>query len=63
MTRPRCVLGRLIPTTPDVERIKREAWHADGWLVVHVDDKRLDFCQREEVRQIGNQLFGKKGTA
>ena len=26
MTRPQCVLGRLIPTTPDVERIKREAW-------------------------------------
>lgn len=62
MTRPRCALGRLIPITPDVERIKREAWQ-DGWLVVHVDDDRLDFCQREEVRQIGNQLFGKKGTA
>ena len=59
MTRPRCVLGRLIPSTPDVERIKREAWHADGWLVVHVDDERLSWDQQEYVRQIGDLINGK----
>ena len=59
MTRPQCVLGRLIPTTPDVDRIKREAWHADGWLVVHVDDERLSWDQQEYVRQIGDLINGK----
>ncbi len=59
MTRPRCALGRLIPTTPDVERIKRDAWHADGWLVVHVDDERLSWDQQEYVRQIGDLINGK----
>ena len=59
MTRPRCALGRLIPITPDVERIKREAW-ADGWLVVHVDDERLSWDQQEYVRQIGNQINGRE---
>jgi hypothetical protein len=61
MTRPYCALGKLIPTTPDTERIKRDAWHQDGWLVVHKDDTRLDFVQREFVQQIGNLLHG-KGT-
>ena len=59
MTRPRCALGRLIPSTLDVERIKRDAWHADGWLVVHVDDERLSWDQQEYVRQIGDQINGK----
>ena len=59
MTRPQCALGRLIPSTPDVERIKRDAWHTDGWLVVHVDDERLSWDQQEYVRQIGDQLNGK----
>lgn len=59
MTRPQCALGRLIPSTPDVERIKRDAWHADGWLVVHVADERLTWDQQEYVRQIGDKLNGK----
>lgn len=59
MTRPQCALGRLIPSTPDVERIKRDAWHADGWLVVHVDDERLSWDQQEYVRQIGDLINGK----
>jgi hypothetical protein len=42
-----------------VERIKREAWHADGWLVVHVDDERLSWDQQEYVRQIGDKINGK----
>jgi hypothetical protein len=59
LTRPQCALGRLIPSTPDVERIKRDAWHADGWLVVHVDDERLSWDQQEYVRQIGDKINGK----
>lgn len=59
MTRPQCALGRLIPSTLDVERIKRDAWHADGWLVVHVDDERLSWDQQEYVRQIGDLINGK----
>ena len=58
MTRPQCALGRIIPSTPDVERIKREACQ-DGWLVVHVDDERLSWDQQEYVRQIGDLINGK----
>lgn len=57
----RSPLGRLMPTSMDTDRIKRDAWHEDGILVVSMDDARLDFVQREFIKQLGEQLFGKKG--
>ncbi|MDA8095573.1 MAG: hypothetical protein M0T84_17030 [Betaproteobacteria bacterium] len=54
----RCPLGRLQPTKPDVEQIKRDGWREEKILVVSLDDGRLDGFQREFVRQIGDQLYG-----
>lgn len=56
----RSPLGKYMPTSMDTDRIKREAWHDDGILVVNLDDDRLDMIQREFVKQIGEKLFGKK---
>lgn len=56
----RSPLGKYIPTSMDTDRIKREAWHDDGILVVNLEDDRLDMIQREFVKQIGEKLFGKK---
>jgi len=55
----RSPLGRLLPDPIDAERIKREAWRDDKILVVNLNDERLDFVQREFVRQIGDKLFGR----
>ena len=53
----RCPLGKLI-RSDDSEQIKRNGWVRDGILVVSIDDERLDFVQREEVRQLALHLYG-----
>ncbi len=55
----RCPLGKIQSEPMDTEKIKRDGWVDQGILVVDVADPRLDFFQRETVKQIGNQLFGK----
>ena len=60
MTGYRCPLASLQPSRPDTEQIKREGWQEQGILVVSVDDHRLDFVQREFVKQIGEKLYGSK---
>lgn len=45
---------------PDPEAVKREGWQGMGVLAVSVDDARLDWPEREVVRQIGNRLYGKR---
>lgn len=60
MTGYRCPLASLQPSRPDTEQIKREGWQEQGILVVSVDDHRLDFFQREFVKQIGEKLYGSK---
>ncbi len=52
-------LGRLLPNAAGADRIKQSAWREDKILVVRLDDERLDFVQREFVRQLGEMLFGK----
>lgn len=52
-------LGRLLPERPDAEEIKRQGWREDKILVVRLDDDRLDFIQREFVKQIGDRLYGR----
>ena len=54
----RCPLGNLQPTPIDAERIKLDGWQSQGILVVQKDDKRLNFFQREIVKQIGKLFFG-----
>jgi len=56
----RCPLASLQPSRPDTEQIKREGWQEQGILVVSVDDHRLDFVQREFVKQLGEKLYGSK---
>ncbi len=60
MTGYRCPLASLQPSRPDTEQIKREGWQEQGILVVSVDDHRLDFVQREFVKQLGEKLYGSK---
>ena len=60
MTGYRCPLASLQPSRPDPEQIKREGWQEQGILVVSVDDHRLDFVQREFVKQMGEKLYGSK---
>jgi hypothetical protein len=52
-------LGKLIPTRMDTEKIKSEAWHDNGWLVVHVDDSKLNWMEQQVVKNIGEKLYGK----
>lgn len=56
--RYQCPLGRLIPNTPDIEKLKREGWQKDRILVVNPDDDRLDFVTRKMVEELGERLYG-----
>ena len=55
-----CPLGKCQTPPIDTEAIKRDGWRDQGILVVHQDDTRLDWVQRETVRQIGDMLYGER---
>ncbi|UZR28110.1 hypothetical protein [Methylococcus mesophilus] len=57
---PRCPLGKLQPQVTDLEAVKREGWREQRILVVHLIDERLDFVERELIRQIGERLYGRR---
>lgn len=42
------------------EDIKREGWRDQGVLVVSEADPRLNWAERELVRQLGSKLYGKR---
>lgn len=44
----------------DPEIIKREGWREQHILVVGANDERLDFVEREFIRQLGERLYGEK---
>ena len=44
----------------DPELIKREGWRDQHILVIAENDSRLDFVEREFVRQLGERLYGEK---
>lgn len=54
----RCPLGSLQPSKPDPEQVKRDGWREQSILVVSLEDQRLDYFQREFVKQIGEKLYG-----
>ena len=55
----RCPFGRSTQRVgPD--SIKREGWRDQHILVVAENDERLDFVEREFVRQLGERLYGEK---
>ena len=56
----RSPLARLIPSTTDTEKIKRDGYHLDSILVVTLDDDRLDWTDRQELQRIGDKLYGRK---
>lgn len=56
--RYRCPLGRLQPESMDVEAVKRRGWREQRQLVVSLEDARLDWMERELIRQIGERLYG-----
>ena len=57
----RCPLGRLQSETTDLEAMKQRGWRDQHILVVNADDERLDWMERELVRQIGERLYGNGG--
>lgn len=57
----RCPLGRLQSDVQDVDVIKQRGWRDQHILVVNADDERLDWMERELVRQIGERLYGAGG--
>ena len=59
----RCVLGRLQADRADPEEIKREGWRDQQILVVSASDNRLNWIEREQVKLIGEKLYGtRSGT-
>lgn len=54
----RCPLGSMQPVQMDTERIKADAWENDGILVVRVDDPRLSWVEIQQIKQIGEKLYG-----
>jgi len=56
-----CPLGRLQPQATDLDAIKQRGWLDQHILVVSADDERLDWMERELVRQIGERLYGAGG--
>lgn len=58
--RYRSPLGRFVPQTLDLDRLKRQGWREQGLLVVSTDDTRLDWVERELLSQIAERLYGKR---
>jgi hypothetical protein len=48
---------------PSPEQVKREGWQDQGVLVVSEDDRRLNWPERELIRQLGVKLYGKRKEA
>jgi hypothetical protein len=61
--RYRSPLGRFLPQTLDLDRLKREGWREQGLLVVSAEDARLDWVERELLNQIAERLYGKREKA
>lgn len=57
--RYRCPLGRR-DERDDPNDIKRQGWREQHILVIAENDDRLDFVEREFVRQLGERLYGEK---
>lgn len=49
-------------TRTDPELIKREGWRSEQILVVKADDQRLSWPEREQIKQIGERLYGQQQT-
>jgi hypothetical protein len=50
---------REIGRPMDTEAIKRHAFETQGIVVAKVDDPRLSWVDREELKRIGVKLYGR----
>lgn len=50
-------LSKMQPTQIDQERLKKQAFEKDGILVVNVNDDRLNWPEKEIIKQIGNKIY------
>ena len=53
-------LGKLQPKKIDPEQLKKKGWEENGILVVNADDNRLNWVEKEIVKQIGDKIYNKK---
>ena len=58
--RYRCPLGHRHPEPPEPEEIKRHGWRDQGLLVISPEDERLNWMEREVLRQVGERLYGRR---
>lgn len=42
------------------DEVKRDGWQDLGLLAVSIDDPRLNWPERELVKQLGEKLYGKR---
>lgn len=59
---PRSHLGAIQPLPVDAEEIKRAAWRKDGILIISIHDVRLSWCEAQEIKNLGDKLYGKKSS-
>jgi len=53
-------LGRMQPEKIDPEKLKQQGWKENGILVVNVNDNRLNWPEREIIKQIGTKIYKTK---
>ena len=53
-------LGRLQPEKIDPEKLKQQGWKENGILVVNVNDDRLNWPEKEIIKQIGTKIYKTK---
>ena len=53
-------LGRLQPEKIDPEKLKQQGWKENGILVVNVNDDRLNWPEKEIIKQIGPKIYQTK---
>ena len=50
------------PTPMDIEATKRQGWRDQHILVISDQDARLDYLERQLIRNIGERLYGQGQT-
>ena len=56
----RCPLGGIQPQKMDAERVKADAFHEEGIVVINLNEDRLDMVEREIVTQWAERRYGKR---
>jgi hypothetical protein len=56
-------LGRMQANPMDVEATKRQGWREQHILVISEQDTRLNFLERQLIRNIGERLYGQTNHA